>query len=181
MNKNLTRLTYMRILGIDPGTAITGYAILDTSGQTLTVRDLGCITTDKKSTQAEKLVEISESLCELLEMWKPEEIAIEKLFFAKNVTTAVTVAQARGVILHTIQQRGLGHCEYTPKEIKLAVCGSGSADKKAVQKMVQILCNLKTIPQIDDAADAIAAAICHAQQLPIRRLAHNKTSLLEAS
>lgn len=162
----------MRILGIDPGTALTGYAIVDTTGQQLIVRDLGCITTEKHKPQAEKLVEISESLIELIEMWKPQEIAIEKLFFSKNVTTAVTVAQARGVILHTVQQRGLPHDEYTPKEIKLAVCGDGSADKKAIQKMVQLLCNLKSMPQIDDAADAIAVAICHAQQAPLRKLTH---------
>ncbi len=161
----------MRILGIDPGTARTGYAIVDSVNQQLTVRDLGCITTEKNQTQAEKLVEISNSLTELLDMWKPQEVAIEKLFFAKNVTTAVTVAQARGVVLHTVERRGLTHAEYTPKEIKLAVCGSGSADKKAVQKMVQLICNLKALPQIDDAADAIAAAICHAQQAPLRKLA----------
>lgn len=161
----------MRILGIDPGTARTGYAIVDSVNHQLIVRDLGCITTEKHQTQAEKLVEISNSLTELLEMWKPQEVAIEKLFFAKNVTTAVTVAQARGVVLCAVEQRGLAHAEYTPKEIKLAVCGSGSADKKAVQKMVQLICNLKSIPQIDDAADAIAAAICHAQQAPLRKLA----------
>lgn len=160
----------MRILGIDPGTALTGYAIVDTIGNQFIVRDLGCITSKKTSSQAEKLVEISTSLCELLEMWKPQEVAIEKLFFMNNVTTAVTVAQARGVILHTVQQRGLAHAEYMPKEIKLAVCGYGSADKKAIQKMVQLLCNLKHMPKIDDAADAIAVAICHAQQAPLRKL-----------
>lgn len=160
----------MRILGIDPGTALTGYAIIDTIGTQLIVRDLGCIITSKHTPQAEKLVEISESLNELVNMWKPQEVAIEKLFFAKNVTTAVTVAQARGVIIHEIQKRGISHEEYTPKEIKLAVCGSGSADKKAVQKMVQLICNLKAMPQIDDAADAIAVAICHAQQAPLRKL-----------
>lgn len=162
----------MRILGIDPGTALTGYAIVDTIGSQLIVRDLGCITTDKHTPQAEKLVEISESLNELMTMWNPQEVAIERLFFAKNVTTAVTVAQARGVILHEVQKRGLAHEEYTPKEIKLSVCGSGSADKKAVQKMVQLICNLKAMPQIDDAADAIAVAICHAQQAPLRKLAN---------
>lgn len=162
----------MRILGIDPGTALTGYAVLDSTNGQLIVRDLGCITTPKTATQSEKLEEIAASLTELLALWKPQQAAIEKLFFAKNVTTAVTVAQARGVILQTLQNKGVPHNEYLPKEIKATVCGDGSADKKAIQKMVQILCNLKSAPQIDDAADALAAAICHAQHLTIHTLAH---------
>ncbi len=161
----------MRILGIDPGTALTGYAILDSNNGQLRVRDLGCITTKKGTSQSEKLEEISTNLCELIEIWHPEQAAVEKLFFSQNVTTAVTVAQARGVILQTLQASHVPHSEYLPKEVKATVCGDGSADKKAIQKMVQMLCNLESLPEIDDAADALAVAICHAQQLPLKRLA----------
>lgn len=168
MIKNITR---MRILGIDPGTAITGYAILDSSNGQLVVRDLGCITTQKSMTQSEKLEEIASCLTELIILWKPQQASVEKLFFSQNVTTAVTVAQARGVILQTLQCNCIPHDEYLPKEIKATVCGDGSADKKAIQKMVKILCNLQSAPRIDDAADALAVAICHAQQLQLKHLA----------
>lgn len=161
----------MRILGIDPGTARTGYAVIEVNGNKTVVLDLGCITTEKTQTQAEKLLEISNNIDELITMWNPSEAAIERLFFSQNVTTAVTVAQARGVILEKIERRNIHHAEYLPKEIKLAVCGSGSADKKSVQKMVQLICNLVSLPQIDDAADAIAVALCHAQHQTLHLLA----------
>jgi len=160
----------MRIIGIDPGTARTGYAIVEIRGRDTHVLDLGCITTEKTQTQAEKLLEIASNVEELIEKWHPDQAAIERLFFSQNVTTAVTVAQARGVILETIARRGIAHSEYLPREIKLSVCGNGGADKKAVQKMVQILCNLKAMPQIDDAADAIAVALCHAQHSAYQQL-----------
>ena len=162
----------MRIIGIDPGTARTGYAIIEIRGRDSIVLDLGCITTEKTQTQAEKLLEIANNIEELLTQWKPDQAAIERLFFSQNVTTAVTVAQARGVILETIARKRVPHSEYLPREIKVSVCGDGAADKKAVQKMVQILCNLKSKPQIDDAADAIAVALCHAQHSAYQQLQH---------
>ena len=162
----------MRIIGIDPGTARTGYAIIEIHGRNSNVLDLGCITTKKTATQAEKLLEIACNIEELIEKWHPDQAAIERLFFSQNVTTAVTVAQARGVILETIARRGIIHAEYLPREIKLSVCGTGAADKKSVQKMVQIICNLKAKPQIDDAADAIAVALCHAQHSAYQQLTH---------
>lgn len=162
----------MRIIGIDPGTARTGYAIMDVMAGNSHVLDLGCITTNKTQSQAEKLLEIAENIEELIEQWQPDQAAIERLFFSQNVTTAVTVAQARGVILETIARRGITYSEYLPREIKLSVCGDGGADKKAIQKMVGILCKLKSKPQIDDAADAIAVALCHAQQTAYQQLLH---------
>ena len=153
----------MRILGIDPGTAITGYAVIEVVGQKITVLDLGCIKTQKSQSQSEKLVEIANNLNELMDAWQPANVAVEKLFFSQNVTTAVTVAQARGVILETVERRQINCVEYLPREIKLAVCGSGSADKKSVQKMVKLIGNLQSLPKVDDAADALAVAICSSQ------------------
>lgn len=163
----------MRILGIDPGTAITGYAVIETGGQLgqrIKVLDIGCIRTKKEQSQKEKLVEIANNINELMDMWEPSHVAIERLFFMQNVTNAVTIAQARGVILETVARRQIPCSEYLPREIKLAVCGSGSADKKSVQKMVQLITKMATQPKVDDAADALAVCICHAQHHHIELL-----------
>lgn len=165
----------MRILGIDPGTAITGFAVIDSNAATSNgkplVHDCGSIRTTAETSHATRLAHIANDLEELLTHWHPDEVAIEKLFFATNVTTAVSVAQARGVILQTIERHGLPSFEYAPREIKQAICGTGGADKKSVQKMVQLICALSCPPRNDDAADALAVALCHAQTIPLRRAA----------
>lgn len=167
----------MRILGIDPGTAITGFAVIDSNAATSNskplVRDCGSIRTTAESSPAARLAHIANDLEELLTHWHPDEVAIEKLFFATNVTTAVSVAQARGVILQTIERHHLPSFEYAPREIKQAICGAGGADKKAVQKMVQLICALAHPPRNDDAADALAVALAHAQTIPLRRAAQS--------
>lgn len=157
----------MRILGIDPGTAITGFAVIDTQNSQVIVRDIGCITTKSANGMPACLREIAENLEEILEKWQPDYAAVEKLYFSQNVTTAVTVAQARGVIIETIHSHGVQIAEYLPRQIKLAVCGDGGADKKAVQKMMQLITHLPSLPKKDDATDALAVAICHANTLPL--------------
>lgn len=157
----------MRILGIDPGTAITGFAVIDTQNSRIIVRDIGCITTKSARGMPTCLHEIAENIKELLDTWRPNCAAVEKLYFSQNVTTAVTVAQARGVIIETIHAHGVPVAEYLPRQIKMAVCGDGGADKKAVQKMMQLLVHLPSLPKKDDAADALAVAVCHANTLPL--------------
>lgn len=152
----------MRIIGIDPGTATTGFCILESINRQFKLLDYGCIKTESKYTDSERLNQIAEDMNSLIKKWEPNAASIEKLFFNKNVKTAITVAQARGVILQKLEKNGIKQREYTPLEIKSSVCGYGKADKKMVQKMVKIILGLKTTPKPDDAADAIAAAICYA-------------------
>lgn len=150
----------MRILGIDPGTGILGFGIIDYEKNKLQLVDAGVIRTPVHHPDAERLLIIYDELKQLIEEFKPDEMAVEKLFFARNVTTAMTVAQARGVVLLLGQQHKLGLHEFTPLQIKQAVTGYGKADKKQMQEMVRVLLQLKEIPKPDDAADALAAAIC---------------------
>jgi crossover junction endodeoxyribonuclease RuvC len=149
-------------LGIDPGTATTGYGLvrLEPDGSLLAVK-YGVITTPKKTPDAARLVILYEQLQDLLREHKPKTTAVEKLFFQRNITTAITVGQARGVILLSLAQAGLEVFEYTPNEIKQAVAGYGSAGKRQMQEMVRVLLTLEDIPRPDDAADALAVAICH--------------------
>ena len=152
----------MLALGLDPGTATTGYGLvrlLDDSS--LQVVDFGVITTPKDMEPAKRLSMLYHRLNEILTHFCPETSAVEKLFFQKNITTAIAVAQARGVILLALTQAGLGIGEYTPNEVKQAVTGYGSADKRQVQEMVRVQLTLDAIPKPDDAADALAIAICH--------------------
>jgi crossover junction endodeoxyribonuclease RuvC len=152
----------MLVIGIDPGTATTGYGLVqEQQDGTLTVVDFGVILTAAHQPMAERLLELHHQLAGILLLHRPESGAVEKLFFARNVTTAISVGQARGVALMTLAQSGLGVAEYTPMEIKQAVAGYGGADKNQVQQMVRALLNLPEIPQPDDAADALAVAICH--------------------
>lgn len=151
----------MRIIGIDPGTGITGFGIIEPVNQKYKLIDAGVIRTPAKTDDAERLMTIYENITELIKEFKPTVMSIEKLFFAKNVTTAMTVSQARGVVLLAAQQNGLEIFEYTPLQIKQAITGYGKADKPQMQEMVRILMNLKEVPKPDDCADAIAAAICH--------------------
>jgi crossover junction endodeoxyribonuclease RuvC len=154
----------MRILGIDPGTGILGFGVIDvgTNGKSQLV-DAGVIRTPVKEDDAVRLQTIFDELTDVIIQTKPEHMAVEKLFFAQNVTTAMTVAQARGVVLLCGMQHGLKIAEYTPLQIKQALTGYGRAEKKQVQEMVRVILDLKEIPKPDDCADALAAAICHAQ------------------
>jgi len=150
----------MIIIGIDPGTATTGYGVLKKENNNLEIIDYGCIKTEQKFSTAERLKQIDQQLTKLIKKYKPQKIAIEDIFFFKNVKTAIKVSQARGVILSRAAQMKMLIDEYTPLQIKQAVTGYGRAEKIQVQKMVKLLLNLKEIPKPDDAADALAAAIC---------------------
>lgn len=152
----------MLALGLDPGTATTGYGLvrLDPDGSLLAVK-YGVITTPKNTPAAERLLTLHDQLQDLLHEHEPETVAVEKLFFQRNVSTALAVGQARGVMLLASARAGLEVYEYTPNEIKQAVAGYGSAGKRQMQEMVRVLLALEDIPRPDDAADALAVAICH--------------------
>jgi crossover junction endodeoxyribonuclease RuvC len=149
-------------LGIDPGTATTGYGLvrMEQDGSLVAVK-YGVFLTPKESSAPARLEAIYNQLHDLLNEYKPETAAVEKLFFSRNVTTALAVGQARGVVMLCLQQAGIEPFEYTPNEIKQAVAGYGSAQKKQVQEMVRALLLLDEIPKPDDAADALAVAITH--------------------
>lgn len=151
----------MRVLGLDPGTARTGYGAVEYRSGRLKVLDYGLITTTADMEMPQRLQVINRELSELIDTIRPDAVAVEQLYYFKNAKTVITVAQSRGVILLTSAQAGITIAEYTPLQVKQAVVGYGSADKKQVQYMVQKLLSLKEIPQPDDAADALAAAICH--------------------
>lgn len=151
----------MRILGIDPGTGILGFGVIDVvRGQPVLV-DAGVIRTPVKEDDAVRLLTIYEELTEIIALTKPTDMSVERLFFARNVTTAMTVSQARGVVLLCGMQAGMTIAEYTPMQIKQALTGYGKADKQQIQEMVRVILQLKEIPKPDDAADALAAAITH--------------------
>ena len=151
----------MRILGIDPGTGILGFGVIEVNGQKAKLVDGGVIRTPVKEDDAIRLQTIFDELTDIIINTKPQEMAVEKLFFAQNVTTAMTVAQARGVVLLCGMQSKLKIAEYTPLQIKQALTGYGRADKKQIQEMVRVILGLKDIPKPDDCADALAVAICH--------------------
>jgi len=150
----------MIILGIDPGTATTGFGVLEKDGSKLEVIDYGCILTGAKLPMPERLNLIAKDLKKIIKKYKPQTMAVEDLFFFKNAKTAITVGQARGVILFVGQEQGLEVVEYTPLQVKQAVVGYGRAEKKQVQYMVKAILSLKSVPKPDDAADALAIAIC---------------------
>ncbi len=155
----------LRIIGIDPGTATVGYGVLDTAGadgkESLRYIASGIISTSKDFSPAKRLHIIRCDLISLIEEFRPDIMAIESLFFFKNAKTLVPVAQARGVILETAEAMGIEAVGYTPMQVKLHLTGYGKADKEMVQTMVQKLLELPTIIKPDDAADAVAIAICH--------------------
>ena len=152
----------MLVLGIDPGTATTGYGLIrDAEDGSLQVVDYGVIQTPADTFMPERLLELFRQLRQIILLYPPETGAVEKLFFEKNVRTAITVGQARGVALLALAEAGLTIGEYTPLEVKQAVAGYGRADKNQVQQMVKALLGLSDIPHPDDAADALAVAICH--------------------
>lgn len=149
----------MRIIGIDPGTGILGFGVIDAEGGRVKLVDAGVITTPAHTPLPDRLEDIYNSLTDIIRDTKPEIMAIEKLFFARNVTTAMSVAHARGVAMLTGKQAGLRLEEYTPQQIKQSMTGYGKADKKQMQEMVRLQLGLKEVPKPDDAADALATAI----------------------
>ncbi len=161
----------MITLGIDPGTAITGYGIIkEEQDGSLIILDFGVIRTSADFSQADRLVLLYKRMKELILLHHPQLGAVEKLFFERNVRTALNVGQARGVALLAMAELGLKIGEYTPLEVKQAVVGYGGADKNQVQQMVKTILNLDAIPHPDDAADALAVAICHIHSIKIREL-----------
>lgn len=157
----------MIAMGFDPGTARLGYGVIASDPDPRAI-DYGIIATDAGLSMAQRLVEIHEAVTELIQVFRPDAVAVERLFFAQNVTTAMTVGQARGVVLLAAAQRGLPVAEYAPSEVKQAVVGYGKADKRQIQEMVRIMLGLEAVPRPDDAADALAIAICHVQVAPFR-------------
>jgi len=160
----------MRVLGIDPGTAITGYAVVEETAGRLSLVTLGVITTPAKTPLPSRLQTIHRELSSLVEEVAPDAAAVEELFFSRNVTTAMSVGQARGVTLLALADAGLPIAEYTPMQIKQAVTGYGSAKKHQVQEMVRMLLSLRTVPKPDDAADAAAVAICYLHRVKLDSL-----------
>jgi crossover junction endodeoxyribonuclease RuvC len=152
----------MRILGIDPGTGILGFGVVDVKGSSFTLVTAGVIKTPPHTPLDERLEEIYDGLTEIIAETKPAILSIEKLFFAKNVTTAMSVSHARGVAILAGRKAGLPYAEYTPLQIKQTITGYGKADKNQVQEMIKLQLGLKEIPRPDDAADALGAAITHA-------------------
>jgi crossover junction endodeoxyribonuclease RuvC len=152
----------MLALGVDPGTETTGFALVeeDKEGNLHSIR-YGVINTHQSSSPAERLQIIYNEMNEIINLHRPKTGAVEKLFFQRNVTNAIAVGQARGVILLAMQNAGVEIAEYSPQEVKQAVTGYGAAEKRQIQIMVQTMLNLKELPKPDDAADALAIAICH--------------------
>ena len=151
----------MIILGIDPGTATTGYALVKKQkNNSFEIVDFGVISTKKTKSDSERLLEVQKDLAKIISKYKPEIAGVEKLYFENNAKTAMTVSQARGVVLLTLQQKKVKLLEFTPLQVKSMICGYGKAEKKQVQLMVQKTFNLKSLPKPDDAADALAIALC---------------------
>lgn len=153
----------MRILGIDPGIAIVGFGLIESNRGSVRMLQYGAVTTEAGLPLATRLVQIENDMTALIAQLKPDEIAVEELFFSKNITTGIAVAHGRGVILCTAERLGVPIFEYTPMQVKQAVAGYGLADKKQVMDMTKQLLKLKAVPKPDDAADALAIAICHAR------------------
>ena len=153
----------MRILGIDPGVATVGFGVIDSERGTQKMIQYGAITTSAGLPLATRLVQIAQDLEQLITQFQPDEIAIEELFFSKNITTGIAVAHARGVILYTAERLRVPVYEYTPMQVKQAVVGYGLAEKQQIMDMTRRLLKLKTIPRPDDAADALAIALCHSR------------------
>ncbi|NLY08677.1 MAG: crossover junction endodeoxyribonuclease RuvC [Tissierellia bacterium] len=153
----------MRVLGIDPGLAIVGYGIIDHVGSQMKVVDYGKIITTPDERFPTRLSGIYHAIKVILERYEPDAVAIEELFFAKNVTTGIQVGHARGVLVLAANEYGVDLYEYTPKQIKQAITGYGAADKKQMQQMTKLLLGLEEVPKPDDVADALAVAIAHGQ------------------
>jgi crossover junction endodeoxyribonuclease RuvC len=160
----------MKIIGIDPGTAIIGWGVIEEQRGNHSAIAYGHITTEKGLDPAERLCTLADELENVLRLHSPEEAAVEEIFFSTNVKTAIAVSQARGVILLTLKRFGVNISGYTPNQVKQSVTGYGSADKQQVQLMTKNILHLPTIPKPDDTADAIAIALCHAFSRKTRRI-----------
>ena len=160
----------MRILGIDPGYATVGYGMVEYDGRRFGVLDYGAITTPADTAFDERLSLIYDGMGELIDRYRPDCLSVEELFFNTNLTTGIAVAHARGVILLAARRKGVPYKEYTPLQVKMAVVGYGRAEKRQVMQMTQTMLGLSKMPRPDDAADALALAVC---------LAHSTNSLLE--
>lgn len=170
----------MRILGIDPGIATTGYGVVELHGSRMTALDYGCILTDKHDSTSLRLSQLFDHLHTLITAHQPEVVVVEKLFFNTNVTTAMIVGQARGVVLLAAEQHQLPLAEYTPLQVKMAICGYGRAKKPQVQQMVMTLLKLSQLPKPDDAADALAIALCYSN-MSVQPSSHSSPQLQEAT
>lgn len=157
----------LKILGIDPGTGIMGWGLIEKNGGEIRPLKYGCVKTPANSPLPDRLLKIYDSLCDIIKTNKPDCMAIEDLFFFKNQKTVMSVAQARGVAIICAKKHGMPVFEYTPLQVKQALTGYGRADKKQMQELVRITCKLKVCPKPDDAADALAIAITHAQSMRI--------------
>lgn len=161
----------MLVMGVDPGLAITGYSLVEKGRQgSGKAHAYGCLRTPSDTPLSERLLKIHTELSELLDIHKPDVMAVEQLFFNRNTTTALVVGQARGVALLAAAERGIPVAEYTPLQVKQAVVGYGRAEKSQIQQMVKALLSLATIPKPDDVADALAIAICHIHSAQYRNL-----------
>lgn len=165
----------MLVLGIDPGTALCGYGLVRSENDEFSLTAYGAVSTPANSPLPSRLHQIYDSLSKMVAQHKPDAAAVEKLFFAKNARTALAVGHARGVALLVAAQANLPVYEYTPNEIKQAIVGYGGADKHQVQQMVRVLLRLDFVPEPDDAADAIAIAICHLQTAHLREMIENQS------
>lgn len=152
----------MIILGIDPGYAIVGWGVIDYTANRFSVISHGAVTTEAKAPFNQRLETVYDGICDIINKYKPEALAIEKLFYNTNAKTVIDVAQARGVINLAAQKNGIDIFEYTPLQVKQSVVGYGRAEKKQVQEMTRVILKLEKIPKPDDTADALAMAICHA-------------------
>ena len=158
----------MRILGIDPGYALMGYGIIEKNGNRFSVCDYGSISTQAGAPMPQRLKFLYSSLMDIIAQWQPEEAAIEELFYNTNAKTVINVGQARGVAILACINLGIEIAEYTPLQIKQALVGYGRAEKQQVQYMIQRILGLKEVPKPDDAADALALALCHARSATSR-------------
>ena len=160
----------MLVLGIDPGTAITGYGLVREDDEGLALVECGVITTPAGQPLPQRLQTIYHGLAAIIGQYQPDQVAVEELFFSRNVRTALSVGQARGVVLLAAAEAGLPLHEYKPLEVKQTVAGYGGADKRQVQEMVRLLLDLEQVPEPDDAADAVAVAVCHIHSARMRAL-----------
>lgn len=160
----------MRIIGIDPGIAITGYGIIDKDGNTYKPVCYGKITTEAREITPQRLVSLYNNLMDIFDKYKPQCAVVEELFFNKNAKTAMIIGQARGVVILAAANAGLEIYEYTPLQVKQAVVGYGRAEKVQVQQMIKVLLNLKEIPRPDDVSDALAVALCHGNSYTMKKL-----------
>ena len=158
----------MKILGIDPGMAIVGYGLIEGEDNNFKLLASGSIQTEKSLDDSKRLLEIYKDLSTIVEKYKPDCASVEQLFFFKNQKTVIPVAEARGVILTVLEKYGIPTFSYTPMEVKQVLTGYGRAEKKEVDRMVHIALNTDKLPKLDDTVDAIAIAICHSRNMPLK-------------